>query len=120
MSFQSIWTWHKSSSCGALRSLWPSRPEHNPDALLILNPSLSLGQDSPASCTHRVAELPMQGDPHADDLARKRAVFMARKAGPPPGIASSAWTTYMDLFELLNEFAVFLIEVRCDCTLRAQ
>ena len=62
----------------------------------------------------------MQGDPHADDLSRKRAVFIARKAGPPPGIAVSSWTAYMDLYELLNEFAVFLIEVRCVCTLYAQ
>ncbi len=62
----------------------------------------------------------MQGDPHADDLARKRAVLMARKAGPPPDVSVSAWTTFMDLFELLNEFAVFLIEVWCDCTLCAE
>ena len=37
---------------------------------------------------------------------------IARKAGPPPCIPLSAWTTFMDLFELLNEFAVYLIEVR--------
>ena len=62
----------------------------------------------------------MQGDSAADDVAKKRAVFMARKAGPPPGISLSAWTTFMDLYELLNEFAVFLIEVQCGRTLRAQ
>ena len=35
---------------------------------------------------------------------------MARRAGPPPAVAPAAWTTFLDLYELLNEFAVFLIE----------
>ena len=44
---------------------------------------------------------------------------VARKAGPPPDVPSTAWTTVLDLLELLNEFAVFLIEVRCVCRPRA-
>lgn len=50
----------------------------------------------------------------ADDeaLTRKRAAFVARRAGPPPAVAPLAWSTFLDLYELLNEFAVFLIEVR--------
>lgn len=49
----------------------------------------------------------------ADDeaLTRKRAAFVARRAGPPPAVPAAAWTTFLDLYELLNEFAVFLIEV---------
>ena len=53
----------------------------------------------------------LQGDPDADDLVRKRAAFVARQAGPPPSLTSGAWTVFLDLFELLNEFAVTLIEV---------
>ena len=44
-------------------------------------------------------------------LTRKRAAYLARKAGPPPGIEPPVWTTFLDLYELLNEFAVFLVEV---------
>ena len=47
----------------------------------------------------------------ADDLVRKRAVFVARRAGPPPGLTAGPWTFFLDLYELLNEFAVTLIEV---------
>ncbi len=36
---------------------------------------------------------------------------VARIAGPPPGLASGAWTVFLDLYELLNEFAIALIEV---------
>ena len=51
--------------------------------------------------------------PQADEeaLTRKRAAFVARRAGPPPAVAPLAWTAFLDLYELLDEFAVFLIEV---------
>ena len=38
-------------------------------------------------------------------------MFVARRAGPPPGLASGAWTVFLDLYELLNEFAIALVEV---------
>ena len=52
-----------------------------------------------------------------DTMTRKRAAFIARKAGTPPGVPPTVWTTFLDLYELLNEFAVFLIEVAILITL---
>lgn len=68
------------------------------------------------SCTHSM--YPLTYHPIAcltqasdDALTRKSTTFVARAAGAPPGIVPAAWATLLDLHELLNEFAVFLIEV---------